>query len=328
MTIRHSLLHLLLCLCLLPLSPWASAEEAGLEETAIPALHHHVTDTTQTLSPPAQEALERQLSELSDHKGVQIAVLMVPSTRPEPIEDYAQRVFEAWKLGRKGVDDGLLIVVAKNDRHLRVHVGYGLEGTITDLQAKQVSREIISPAFKLGDYDGGLTRGVDAFIALIDGDTSLSGKTARAIDDELPIGTMGLGLLDMLLAPFIATRLTRKRWRPAWLPGGPALPLFIALGAAGLYCLMLNPAGLVSLPFLGVGVVIVNRVLADWFDPHAREQRLAQQQRRGPFDAYTTGGIGGGIGSSGGFGGGFSGGGSDFGGGGGDSGGGGASDSW
>lgn len=327
MTIRRALLPLLLCFCLLPLSPWVSANPTEFEEASIPTLHRHVTDMTQTLSPTAQETLEQQLSELTHQKGVQIAILVVPSTRPEPIEDYAQRVFEAWKLGRKGIDDGLLIVVAKNDRHLRVHVGYGLEGTITDLQAKQISREIISPAFKLGDYEGGLARGVEAFVALINGDSTLPGVTAAA-EDDIPVTSLGLIAFDMLLAPFLATRLVRKRWRPAWLPGGPLLPLLIALGTAGLYCIIVAPAGLVTLPFMGMGVVVVNRFLADRFDPQAREQRLAQraqQRRRGPFDAYTTGGIGS---SNGGFSGGLGSGGSDFGGGGGDSGGGGASDSW
>lgn len=328
MALRYTFLRLLLCLCIWPIAFSTWATEA--EQAAIPALHRHVTDTTGTLSSDAAASLEQQLAELSRLKGVQMAILMVPTTHQVPIEDYAQRAFEAWKLGRKGIDDGLLIVVAKQDRRLRVHVGYGLEGTVTDLQAKQISRDYISPAFKLGDYEGGLSKGVRALTSLIEGDSTLPGVSPAGADDEEGLWPISLGLLllDVILAPFVATRLIRKRWRPAWLPGGPLLPLLVGVGVAGLYCLLLNPAGLVTLPFLGYGVIMSNRFLADHFDPQARDQRLMQDRRRGPFDPYTTGGIGG---SSGGFGSGHSGGfggGSDFGGGGGDSGGGGASDSW
>ncbi|MFX5476420.1 TPM domain-containing protein, partial [Acinetobacter baumannii] len=89
-------------------------------------------------------------------KGAQVAILMVPSTYPDSIEAYATRVFEAWKLGRKGIDDGVLVLVAKDDRRMRIEVGYGLEGTITDIDAGRIIREYMTPAFRQQDYAGGL----------------------------------------------------------------------------------------------------------------------------------------------------------------------------
>ena len=105
---------------------------------SVPELHTRVTDQTATLTPPQRASLEAKLAALEQRKGAQLAVLIVPTTQPEPIEQYATRVFDAWKLGRKGVDDGVLVIVAKNDRHVRIEVAYGLEGAIPDAAAKRV----------------------------------------------------------------------------------------------------------------------------------------------------------------------------------------------
>ena len=121
-----------------------------------------VTDLTGTLSEPQQSALTQKLRAFEDRKGSQIAVLIVPSTEPETVEQYALRVSDAWKLGRKGIDDGALLLIAKNDRKLRIETRYGLEGPMPDAIAKRIIAEVITPLFKHGDFYGGIDAGVDA----------------------------------------------------------------------------------------------------------------------------------------------------------------------
>ncbi|HNI73421.1 MAG TPA: TPM domain-containing protein, partial [Accumulibacter sp.] len=120
----------------------------------IPRLTARVTDSTSTLSAEQRRTLETKLADFERQKGSQIAVLIVSTVAPESIEQYALRVAEAWKLGRRGVDDGALLLIAKQDRKLRIEVGYGLEGAINDATAKRVISEIISPRFKDGDFYG------------------------------------------------------------------------------------------------------------------------------------------------------------------------------
>src|ERR1019366_5563383 len=110
------------------------------------------------------------LKNLETRKGSQVAVLIVPTTAPETIEQYSIRVAEAWKIGRKKIDDGALLVVAKNDRKLRIEVGYGLEGALNDVTAKRIIDEIITPKFRNGDFAGGISDGVDRIIRVIDGE--------------------------------------------------------------------------------------------------------------------------------------------------------------
>ncbi|MBI3897980.1 MAG: YgcG family protein [Gammaproteobacteria bacterium] len=153
---------LLLILCL-----YAAITHA---EVAVPALHARVTDMAGALSAEQRQNLERQLAEFETRKGSQIAVLIVPTTKPEEIEQYGIRVAEAWKLGRKGVDDGVLLLVALKDRDLRIEVGYGLEGVIPDAVANRVIQEVIVPFFKQGDYYGGIQAGVTRLIRLVDGE--------------------------------------------------------------------------------------------------------------------------------------------------------------
>jgi uncharacterized protein len=129
-----------------------------------------VSDQTGTLSSAQQQTLAARLATLEQAKGSQIAVLVLPSTEPETIEQYAIRVAEAWKLGRKGIDDGALLVVAMRDRAVRIEVGYGLEGAIPDAIAKRVIEEIILPRFRAGDLPGGIEAGVEQLIALVDGE--------------------------------------------------------------------------------------------------------------------------------------------------------------
>jgi len=137
---------------------------------AIPAVISPVTDLTQTLSPQSQQSLAQKLNQLSKEKGSQIAVLIVDTTQPEDIAQFGIRVAEAWKIGRDKQDDGVIIIVAKADRKMRIEVGYGLEGAIPDLTAKRVISETMAPRFRQGDFEGGLNAAIDQLTALIAGE--------------------------------------------------------------------------------------------------------------------------------------------------------------
>jgi len=136
----------------------------------IPPLKARVTDLSGTLNAQQSAALEQTLAEFEERKGAQIALLLVPTTQPEAIEQYAVRVYETWKLGRKGVDDGVLLVVAKNDRKLKIEVGYGLEGILPDAIAKRIIEDDIVPRFKQGDFYGGIRAGVDRIMRVVEGE--------------------------------------------------------------------------------------------------------------------------------------------------------------
>jgi uncharacterized protein len=157
--VRASVLALLLC--------WAFAAWA---EVAVPPLTGRVVDQTGTLSAADIAGLTQTLKGLEQRKGSQIAVLIVPTTEPESIEQFSIRVAEAWKIGRKKIDDGALLVIAKNDHKLRIEVGYGLEGALTDVTSKRIIDEIITPKFKSGDFAGGISAGIDRIIGVINGE--------------------------------------------------------------------------------------------------------------------------------------------------------------
>jgi len=156
---RASLLALLIC--------WTFV---ALADVAVPPLSGRVVDQTGTLSSGDIASLTQKLKDLETRKGSQVAVLIVPTTQPETIEQFSIRAAEAWKVGRKKIDDGALLVVAKDDRKLRIEVGYGLEGSLTDVTANRIINEIIVPKFRTGDFSGGIDAGVDRIIAVIDGE--------------------------------------------------------------------------------------------------------------------------------------------------------------
>lgn len=157
-------------LYLLPFSFSQLTVTAFAEEVAIPALTARVTDLTGTLTAEQRSTLEARLQALEAQKGSQIAVLMLPTTQPETIEEYGIRVVEQWKLGRKKIDDGVLLLIAKDDRKLRIEVGYGLEGALPDAIAKRIVAEDISPHFKQGDFYGGIVAGITRIDAVIQGE--------------------------------------------------------------------------------------------------------------------------------------------------------------
>jgi uncharacterized protein len=146
---------------------WGST---ALADVAVPPLTGRVVDLTGTLSSGDAAALTQTLKNLEARKGSQVAVLIVPTTDGEAIEQFSIRVAEAWKIGRKKIDDGALLVIAKNDRHLRIEVGYGLEGALTDVTAKRIIDEDITPKFKAGDFAGGVSAGINRMIRVIEGE--------------------------------------------------------------------------------------------------------------------------------------------------------------
>jgi uncharacterized protein len=269
-------------------------------DVAVPPLTSRVTDLTGTLSGEAITRIEAKLANLEAKKGSQVAVLIVPTTQPEEIEQFGIRVEDAWKLGRKGVDDGAYLIVAKNDRRVRIEVGYGLEGALPDAIANRIITETITPHFKSGDYDGGVEAGVDQLISVINGEPLPE-------PDQKWERHNGLGnLLPLLLVVvFVASGVLRALFGRLF---GSVATGGLAGGLAWLLSHFL-PIG------LGAGVIAFLFAM------------LAGSTSRG----WSAGrGWGGGFGSGlgGGFGGGGFGGGGGFSGGGGGGGGGGASGSW
>src|SRR6516164_484687 len=166
--------------CFALLLCWASGAAA---DVPVPPLVGRVVDQTGTLSAADIAALTQKLKDLEARKGSQVAVLMVPTTQPETIEQYSLRVTEAWKIGRRKIDDGALLVVAKNDRKLRIEVGYGLEGGLTDVTARRIIDEVIAPKFRAGDFAGGISDGVARIVAVINGE-SLPAPAPEATHQE------------------------------------------------------------------------------------------------------------------------------------------------
>ena len=158
-------------------------------DVPVPPLSARVTDLTGTLSAEQKRELESRMAAYEARRGSQIAVLLLPTTKPEEIEQYSIRVAEAWKIGRKGVDDGLILVVAKDDRRLRIEVGYGLEGAIPDAVAKRVIEERITPRFREGDLYGGVRDGVDQLIRLAEGE-KLPPPEATGLHERLAPGDL------------------------------------------------------------------------------------------------------------------------------------------
>lgn len=178
---------------------------------SIPALTAPVVDRTGTLSDDQRRQLDERLLAFEKQKGSQIAVLLVPTVRPESIAAYSLRVVEKWKLGRRGVDDGALLLIAKNDREVRIEVGYGLEGGLSDAVAKRIIEERITPRFRSGDFYGGIDAGVTAMVGVVAGESlpippqrqpfpspSAPSPVAKAVDPMV-------GLFDYLPLLFMAT---------------------------------------------------------------------------------------------------------------------------
>jgi uncharacterized protein len=189
---------------------------AAHADVALPPLTQRVTDLTATLDAGQTQTLESRLAEFEAKKGAQLAVLIVPTTQPESIEQFGIRVVEAWKLGRKGVDDGALLLVAKNDHTLRIEVGYGLEGVLNDATAHRIIDEVIVPRFKRGEFYPGIESGTAAMMQVINGEPLPPPRRAAASGkydiESLLFVAFGLvvvvgGMLRALLGRFPAAML-------------------------------------------------------------------------------------------------------------------------
>ena len=164
---------------------------------AVPPLQGHLTDLTKTLNAEQAQAIEQSLTAYENRKGTQIAILILPSTGPEPIEPFSIRVAEKWKIGRKRQDDGVILVIAKADRAVRIEVGYGLEGVLTDLHSQRIISDTILPHFKQDDFYGGITTGIADIIRTIAGEPNLGSASAKSAPSVAPLGAQ-TGTLDAL----------------------------------------------------------------------------------------------------------------------------------
>ena len=195
-----------LLLCALAFSWQVSAE------VAVPALSGRVIDQTKTLTPEQLRTLDQKLREIEARKGSQVVVLMVPTTKPEEIEQFAIRVADKWKIGRKKVDDGAILFIAKNDRTVRIEVGYGLEGVLTDALSKRIIDGTMIPRFKQQDFYGGISAGVDQIGRVIDGEILPNPAPNRQLvaDQEGTLSSLSvLFVIALVLGSFLRKILGR-----------------------------------------------------------------------------------------------------------------------
>jgi uncharacterized protein len=270
-------------------------------DTAVPKLTRHVTDLTGTLSAQQVDQLDAQLVALEKSKGAQLVVLMVGSPQPQDIDAYSLDVSMTNKVGRKGIDDGVLLLIAKADRQVRIEVGAGLEGAIPDAACARIIREYIAPKFRTGDYNGGITDAVGALTQLINGEP-LPQPVQEAPHEQGGLGLQGLLGVGFFAWIFLRGILGRAHAFVRAPLGGLAIgALFWLMASAGMGIFAGIVGGLLMLLPAGAGRSIGG---GGW----------------GGFGGWGGGGFGGG-GFGGGGGGGFSGGGGSFNGGG-------ASGSW
>ncbi len=269
-------------------------------EVAVPPLTGRVVDQTGTLSSQDIAALTQKLRAFEERKGSQIAVLLVPTTQPETIEQFSIRVAEAWKIGRKKIDDGAILVIAKNDRRLRIEVGYGLEGGLTDATSRRIIAEDISPKFKSGDFAAGVNAGVDRMIRVIDGEELPKPEPPHwqgpGGTEQLESWAPFLLIAVVVISGFLRAMLGR-------LFGAAATG-----GLAGVVVSMITGSAAIAV-LAGIGIFFVAFIVGAFSMPRAGGYGY-------PGGGWSGGSSGGGWGGGSSDGGGFSGGGGSFGGGG------------
>lgn len=267
---------------------WAGT---AVGQVAVPPLAARVTDLTGTLDSSQRQSLEETLAAFESRKGAQIAILLVPTTQPEAIEQYSIRVADAWRIGRGETDDGVILIVAKDDRTLRIEVGYGLEGVLTDATANRIIEQTIVPRFRSGEYFLGLTEGIDRLIRVIDGEPLpepvRQGDRANNLEPVLPI---------VLMVALVGGGLLRRAFGRV----GGATTIGVIVG------------GIVWFLVSVLGVAVVAAIIAFFMTLLGGGGGGWYSSGRGHRGGWTSGGgFGGGFG-----GGGWSGGGGGFGGGG------------
>ncbi len=266
-------------------------------QLAVPTLSAHVLDTTGTLNAEQVQALDSKLTAFELNRGAQVVILLVPTTQPEDITSYANRVANTWKMGRKEIGDGLLVVVAKNDRKVRIEVAKTLEGAIPDLAAKRIIEQAITPRFKQGDFAGGLDAGSDLIMKLITGEALPAPNAAAKASNQ------DFEWMDMLIFAFIAVPIMGSVARSMV---GSKLGTVLTGAAAGGLAFFMTSSLLVA------GLVTVVAMLFTLFSSLAHIANATTGRRGGVWGQGSDSRRGGGFGS-GGF---SSGGGGNFGGGG------------
>jgi uncharacterized protein len=266
---------------------------------SIPKLEARVTDLTGTLTAGQQAELEQRLADFEARKGAQIAVLLVPTTAPEQIEQYSIRVADAWKLGRKKVDDGALLIMAKNDRALRIENGYGLEGVLTDAATNRIIQDTMVPLLRQGQFFAAVSAGIEQMMRLIDGEALPAPDRTWQNNRPAHWNALPFAIFGFLIASNVLRTLFGRPLGAALSGGGTALVAYLVTQTV----------------MVALGIGVLGLLLA-----------LVLGARGGGWSSGGFGGWGGGLGGFGGFGGGGSGGG--FSGGGGGFGGGGASGRW
>jgi uncharacterized protein len=204
----------LLAFCLFALLAGSALVAGAQDFVAVPALTSHVTDQAGMLDEQQRRTLDQVLTEYETRTGSQIAVLLVASTAPEAIEQYGIRVADAWKLGRKGIDDGVILIVAKDNtkalRRLRIEVGRGVQGSLTDAQSKRILEDVIAPHFRQNDYYGGLAAGVSALTSLLDRE-NLPATDKKEATGQYDAGWLEVAILVIMLAVFFTALLLVRR---------------------------------------------------------------------------------------------------------------------
>jgi uncharacterized protein len=287
----------------LSLSALAQGPASGLQP--VPPLTARVTDLTGTLTTEQQAALEQKLAAFEASKGSQLAVLMVPTTHPEEIEQYSIRVVDQWKLGRgsvggKKVDDGALLLIAKNDHRMRIEVGYGLEGVLTDAMSNRIISETLAPAFREGNFYEGIDAGLDQMMNLIQGEPLPPPEHPWQTDQRHSGGSILPQLFFAVLVGSVVLRAIFGRTVGSFLTGLGAGALVWAAG----YAVALAAVA-------GFGAFLLTMLMG-----LARPSGWSSYPRSGGYGGGWGGFGGGGFGGGGFGGGGFSGGGGGFGGGG------------
>jgi uncharacterized protein len=273
-------------------------------QIALPALESRVTDLTGTLTAAQQSALEEKLAAFEARKGAQIAVLILPTTEPEDIAQFGVRLLESWKLGRKGIDDGAALIVAKQDRAVRIEVQYGLEGVLTDALSNRIIDDAIVPLFKQGDFAGGINAGVDQMMRVV------GGEPLPAPDQRWKSKGAGDRLPQLLVFAFMFAMFLRN------LIGRAPAALVAGAGSAGVAWWMSAAMPIVVLSGVGMFLLVLMFGLGGGWGGGGGGRVFRDITRGGGFG-------GGGFGRGGGFGGG-----GGWSGGGGLGGGGGASGRW
>lgn len=285
-------------LCAVFLLPYVSAE------VAVPPLSGRVIDQTKTLTSEQLRALDQKLREIEARKGSQVAVLMVATTKPEEIEQYAIRVADKWKLGRKKIDDGVILLIAKNDRTVRIEVGYGLEGALTDALSKRIIDGAIIPRFKQQDFYGGILAGVEQIGRVIHGETLPAPTPAKQLvaDQEGALSSLSvLFVISLVLGGFLRKIFGRG----------------LAAGVTGVSVALIGwfIAGALMTALLGGVIGFIITLLGGGLGGLNSGYYGGGSSGRASGRGSNHGGFGGGS-SGGSFGGGFGGGGGGFGGGG------------